>query len=290
MSKGKIVTAEEAIAIIHDGDVLATTGYGGNGTPEQLLVALEKRFLERGSPVNLTLVHSTGQGDGNEKGLSHLAQEGLLKRVIGSYYGLTPALEAMVNSNKVEAYNFPEGCILQLYRAIAAGKPGTISKVGLGTYVDPRLGGGRINEAATEELVELVELAGKEWLFFRAFPINVVFIRGTTADTEGNITMERESLFLEDLPLAMAAKNSGGYVICQVERIAETGSLRSKEVRIPGILVDCVVLAEPEHHMQNFGTSYNPAFSGEIRIPVQSLEPLPLNERKIIARRCATEL
>ncbi len=138
MSKGKLVSADEAIAIIHDGDVLATTGYGGNGTPEHLLVALEKRFLDSGSPRGLTLVHSTGQGDGGEKGLNHIGHEGLLKRVIGGYYGLTPAIGKLVNDNKIEANNIPEGCILQLYRAIASGKPGTLSKVGLGTYVDPR--------------------------------------------------------------------------------------------------------------------------------------------------------
>lgn len=290
MSRGKIVSADEAIAIIQDRDVLATTGYGGNGTPEHLLLALERRFVDSGTPREITLVHSTGQGDAREKGLNHLAHEGLLKRVVGGYFGLTPAIGKLVNANKIEAYNFPEGAILQLYRAIAAGKPGTLSKVGLGTYVDPRQDGGKLNEATTEELVELLEFDGKEWLFFKAFPVNVVFLRGTTADPDGNITMERESLFLEDLALAMAAKNSGGYVICQVERIAEAGSLKSKEVRIPGILVDCVVVAEQDHHMQNFGTRYNPAFSGEIRVPVQSLEPLPLNERKIIARRCATEL
>lgn len=290
MISTKIVSAREAVAIVHDGDVLATTGYGGNGTPEQLLVALEERFLETKAPANLTLIHSTGQGDAKEKGLNHLAHEGLLKRVIGGYYGLTPKIADLAMAGKIEAYNFPEGCILHLYRNIAAGGPGTLSKVGIGTYVDPRNGGGRMNDITTEELVEVVELAGEEWLFYRKVPINVVFLRGTTADMEGNITMERESLILEDLVLAMAAKNCGGYVICQVERIAETGSLRAKDVKVPGIMVDCVVVAEPEHHMQNFGTEYNPAFSGELKIPTQSLAPLPLNDRKIIARRCAREL
>lgn len=290
MYSTKIVSADEAIAIVQDGDVLATTGYGGNGTPERLLVALEARFRESGTPRGLTLVHATGQGDMAEQGLNHLAHEGLLSRVVGGYYGLTPKIGQLAQDERIEAYNLPEGCILQLYRAIATGRPGTLSKVGLGTYMDPRLDGGRMNDAAKDTLVELIELAGEEWLFYRAFPINVVFLRGTTADTDGNVTVERESLILEDLTLAMAAKNSGGYVICQVERIAESGSLRPKDVKVPGIMVDCVVVSEPEHHRQNFGTSYNPAFSGEIRMPVQSLEPLPLNERKIIARRCAMEL
>lgn len=290
MISQKIVSASEAVAIIHDDDVIATTGYGGNGTPEHLLLALEKRFLETGTPGNLTLVHSTGQGDGREKGLSHLAHEGLLKRVIGGYYGLAPKIAKMALEEKIEAYNFPEGCILQLYRDIAAGKPGTFSKVGLGTYIDPRLDGGKMNERTVEELVQVMTLNDEEWLFFKSFPLNVVFLRGTTSDTDGNISIEREALVLEDLVLAMAAKNSGGAVICQVERIAERGSMSARQVRIPGILIDCVVVAEPEHHMQNYGTQYNPSFSGEIRIPSQSIEPMELNERKIVARRCALEL
>lgn len=290
MSRQKIVSVADAVAILHDGDVLATTGYGGNGTPDHLLVALEKRFKDTGKPENLTLVHSTGQGDGKDKGLNRLAHRGLLKRVIGGYYGLTPKIAELVKDNAIEAYNFPEGCILHLYRDIAAGKPGTISKVGLGTYIDPRLEGGRLNAVTTEELVEVVTLGGEECLFYKAFPINVAFIRGTTADPDGNITKERESLILEDLALAMAAKNSGGCVIAQVERIAESGSLRSGDVKIPGIMVDCVVVSEPENHMQNYGTAYNPALSGEIKIPLESLEPMPLDERKLIARRAALEL
>ena len=290
MVSHKIVTAEQAVAILQDGDVLATTGYGGHGTPEQLLVALEMRFLATGAPQNLTLVHSTGQGDARDSGLNRLAHKGLLRRLISGYFGLTPKLEQLVVSDSIEAYNFPEGCILQLYRDIASGKPGTFSKVGVGTFIDPRQEGGKMNASTSEELVEVVELIGEEWLFFKAFPINVVFLRGTTADTNGNISIEREALVLEDLALAMAARNCGGHVICQVERIAESGTLPARQVRIPGILVDCVVVAEPENHQQNYGTSYNPSFSGEIRIPPRSVEPMPLNERKVIARRCAMEL
>ncbi|MGD8476511.1 MAG: CoA-transferase, partial [Burkholderiales bacterium] len=181
----KIVSAKAAIDIIQDGDVIATSGYGGHGVPEQLLVALETRFLETGSPENLTIVHSTGQGDAKERGLNHLAHKGLVKRIIGGYYGLSPKLMQLAVDDQVEAYNFPEGCILQLYRDIAAGKPGTFSKVGLGTYVDPRLGGGRMNSVTEEELVEVMKLGGSEWLFYHAFPINVAFLRGTTADTNG---------------------------------------------------------------------------------------------------------
>ena len=290
MSLKKVISAQDAIAIVQDEDVLATSGYGGNGTPDQLIVSLEKRFLETGSPKNLTLVFAGGQGDGKEKGLNHLGHAGLLKRVIGGHYGLIPEIEKLAVGNKIEAYNIPEGVITHLYRDIASGKPGTLSRVGLETFVDPREEGGKVNDITTEDIVELVELGGKQALFYKAFPINVAFIRGTTADPDGNVTMERESLLLENLSMAIAAKNSGGYVICQVERIAQEGSLDSRQVKIPGVMVDCVVVAEAQHHMQTYGTQYNPAYSGEVRIPPQTLDRLILDERKVIARRAALEL
>lgn len=286
----KVISAQEAIAIVHDDDVLATSGYGGNGTPDQLLVALEQRYLETGSPNNITLVFAGGQGDGKEKGLNRIGHAGLLKRVIGGHYGLIPRIEKLALENAIEAYNIPEGVITHLYRDIASGKPGTLSRVGLGTFVDPRIEGGKVNDTTREDIVELIELNGVHSLFYRAFPINVAFIRGTTADPDGNVTMERESLTLENLSMAIAAKNSGGYVICQVERIAQEGSLSSRQVKIPGIFVDCVVVAEPEHHMQTYGTQYNPAYSGEVRVPLQTLGRLELDHRKIIARRGALEL
>ena len=290
MSLKKVISAEDAIAIVQDEDVLATSGYGGNGTPDQLIVSLERRFLETGSPKDLTLVFAGGQGDGKKKGLNHLGHSGLLRRVIGGHYGLIPEIEKLAVENKIEAYNIPEGVITHLYRDIASGKPGTLSRVGLGTFVDPREEGGKVNDITTQDIVELVELGGKQTLFYKAFPINVAFIRGTTADPDGNVTMERESLLLENLSMAIAAKNSGGYVICQVERIAQEGSLDSRQVKIPGVMVDCVVVAESEHHMQTYGTQYNPAYSGEVRIPPQTLDRMELNERKIIARRAALEL
>jgi propionate CoA-transferase len=258
--------------------------------PEQLLVSLERRFLETGGPRDLTLVHATGQGDAKGKGLNVLAHEGLLKRVIGGYFGLTPKIAQLVQDNKIEAYNLPEGIITHLYRDIAAGKPGTLSKVGLGTFVDPRLEGGKMNRVTVEDIVTVMTIDGQEYLFYRAFPINIAFIRGTTADPDGNITMEREALILENLALAIATRNSHGYVICQVERVAAEGSLDSRDVRVPGVLVDAVVVAEPQYHVQTYGTTYNPALSGELRIPVRSLPPLPLDDKKVIARRAAMEL
>jgi propionate CoA-transferase len=213
----KIIPVEDAMSVLRDGDVLATSGYGGHGMPEQLLVALQKRFLETGGPKGLTLVHATGQGDAKDKGLNLLAHEGLLKRVIGGYFGLTPKIGQLIQQNKIQAYNLPEGVITHLYRDIAAGKPGTLSRVGLGTFVDPRVEGGKMNQLTVEDIVKVMTIDGKEYLFYQAFPINIAFIRGTTADPDGNVTMEKEALVLENLALAVATRNSHGYVICQVE-------------------------------------------------------------------------
>ena len=290
MSMGKVIGARDAVALVQNGDVVASSGYGGNGTPEALFEALEERFLEIGAPQDLTLVWAGGQGDGKSRGLNHLGHEGLLKRTIGGHYGLIPTIEKLAVENKIEAYNLPEGVITHLYRDIAAGKPGTLSRVGIGTFVDPRLEGGKVNETAVEDIIELVTFNGGETLFFKAFPINVALIRGTTADPDGNVTMEKESLRLETLALAMAAHNSGGIVLCQVERVAETGSLDARRVRVPGALVDAIVVAEPGQHMQTYGTRYNPGLSGEMRVPVESIPPLPLDGKKIIARRALLEL
>ena len=286
----KIIDADDAVAVIRDGDVVASTGYGGNGTPDELFVALERRFLATGHPTGLTLLFAGGQGDGEERGLNHLGHDGLLRRVIGGHFGLMPRIERLIADNRIEAYNFPEGVITHLYRDIAAGRPGTLTRVGVGTFVDPRQEGGRMNAASTEPLVRVVEVDGEDYLLFRALPIDVALIRGTTADPDGNVTMERETLTLDSLALAIAARNSRGLTLCQVERIATGGSLDARNVKVPGILVDCVVRAAPENHMHTYGTQYNPAFSGEVRVPLETLPPLPLDDRKAIARRAALEL
>jgi propionate CoA-transferase len=290
MSKGKIVSAEEAVQVIKNGDTVATCGFVGIGFAEEIAVALEKSFLETGRPRDLTLVYAAGQGDGKKRGLNHFAHDGLVRRVVGGHWGLAPALGRMALENRIEAYNLPQGCISHLFRDIGAHKPGFLSTVGLGTFVDPRNGGGKLNECTREDLVRLMEIDAEEYIFYKTFPVNVAIIRGTTADTEGNITMEKEALTIESLAAATAAKNSGGFVIVQVERIAEKETLPPKTVKIPGILVDCVVVASPENHWQTFAEIYNPSYSGELRIPLQSLPHLPMSERKIIARRAACEL
>lgn len=288
--KNKIISADDAIAIMRDGDTLCTSGFVGTGTPDELLAALARSFLETGSPRDLTLVFAAGQGDGKDRGLNRLGHEGLIKRAIGGHWALIPKLARLAMENRIEAYNLPQGCISHLYRDIAAGRPGTLTKVGLRTFVDPRLEGGKINSITTEDLVRLIEIDGQDWLLYRAFPINVAFVRGTTADPAGNITMEKEALLLDNLAMAMAAKNSGGFVIAQVERVAAGGSLDPRKVEIPGILVDCVVIAQPQNHMQTYSTVYSPAYSQEIRVTLESLEPMALDTRKIIARRAAFEL
>jgi propionate CoA-transferase len=286
----KIVSAAEAVAIIRPGDMVSVAGFVGSGTPDELLIALEQRFLETGAPADLGIMFAAAPGDSGERGINRLAHKGLVRRAIGGHWALVPKLAKMALANEIEAYNLPLGCIAQLYRDIAARRAGLVSRVGLQTFVDPRQEGGRLNARTTENLVELMQIGGQEYLLYKAFPINVALIRGTTADTAGNITMEREALFLDMLPSAMAAKNSRGFVIAQVERIAAEGSLDSRRVQVPGILVDCVVVSQPQNHRQTYGMDYDGGFSGQIRVPMDRIPPLPLDERKIIARRAAKEL
>ena len=288
--KSKVISIEQAVGLIKNGATVAVGGFVGCAHPEQITLEIEKQYLEKQVPNNLTLVFAAGQGDGKDRGLNHLGHEGLVHKIIGGHWALTPKLQKLALENKVEAYNLPQGVISHLYRDIAAGKPGTITHVGLKTFIDPRIEGGKLNEVTKEDIVKVINIEDKEYLLYKAFPIDVVLLRATYADEDGNATMEKEALTVDATAMAQAAKNSGGIVILQVEKVVSKGSLDPRKVKIPGIYVDAIVVASSENQMQTFGESFNPSYCGDTKVPVDSIEPLPLNERKVIARRCAKEL
>lgn len=289
--RAKVVTASDAMSLVPDHVTLACGGFVGAAHPEALTVALEKRFLETGSPRGLTLVYAAGQGDSANRGLNHLAHAGLIKRVIGGHWGLAPKLGQLALSGAIEAYNFPQGVMCHLFRESAAKRPGLVTSIGLGTFIDPQLGGGRLNACSTESLVERIELRGRTWLFFHSWPIHVGLIRATAADPFGNLVMDDEAIIGEVLPIAQAARNQGGLVIAQVKRLLEYPA-DPKHVRVPGIYVDRIVLAEGDDHAQTFGELMNHAYCstephGQA---AATLDCLPFDERRIIASRACDEL
>jgi propionate CoA-transferase len=284
----KVITPEAAARLIVDGDTVAVGGFVGLAVPEELLIALAKRFGETGAPRDLTLVFAAGQGDGGARGLNRLAREGLIRRAIGAHWGLVPAMGALALDGRIEAYCLPLGVLSHLYRETAAGRPGLVTRVGLGTFVDPRIEGGRMNAASMEEVVRVMDLDGEEYLFYPCRPIDVALVRGTTADEEGNVTMEREAATLDSLSIAQATKNSGGIVIVQVERVTTHHVPAPREVRIPGILVDGIVVAgSGAVHMQTYAEDFNPAYTGEAGVAAEATVATALDARKVIARRAA---
>lgn len=285
----QFMTAQEAIALISKGDTVAIGGSGGGLLePDLLLKTLGEAMHSAVEPLDLTLVHTTGIGDREGGGMDLLAVPSMIKRVIAGNWGMAPTMSRFASEGAFEAYNFPQGVMSQLYREIAGGRPGLITHVGLGMFCDPRIEGGRLNSRSNETYVEVIELAGKEWLFYHAFPINVCFIRGTTADGAGNISLEQEPARLEMLAMAQATHNSGGIVIAQVKNIAQEGTLDPRTVAVPGIMVDAVV-----HHPQQrqlVTHDYAPEFSGEVKVALSTLPPFPLDQRKVVARRAVQEI
>ena len=291
MSKKPIISAAEAAAFVKDGDVITTSGFVASAMPEALNRALEARFLETGSPKNLTLFYAAAQGNRDGSGADHFAHEGMLKRVIGGHYNMVPELGKLINANKLEAYNLPQGTLSQLYRDIAGHKPGHITHVGLNTFADPRIEGGKLNSVTTEDIVEVVNILGEEKLLYKALKFDVGFIRGSYADENGNVTLEHECCTLEATSIAQAVKNSGGKLVVQVEKVVQNGSLDPKLVKIPGIYVDALVICEnKEDHAQCQGCEYDGSMTGDFRLPLGSLEYPPMSAKKIIGRRAAMEL
>ena len=286
----KLITKEEAVQLVKDGDFVGMTGFASIDHPETVSIALEERFLATGHPCALTIQFSAGIGDGKLMGSNHYANPGMLKRVIAGHYGLAPRLAPLINDNAIEAYNLPQGIVAHLFRAAAGKKPGVLSKIGLGTFVDPRIEGGRLNAKTTEDIVKVMEIDGEEYLFYKALPMDVAIIRASTADENGNLTMEREAVFCEAISIAGAAKAKGGIVIAEVERLAAKGTLDPKMIKVPGLLVDYVVIGDAGTFKQTSGEYYNPAYTGEVKIPLSALPPMKLDERKLIARRAAMEL
>ncbi len=285
----KVISARAAVDLVKSGDTLAIHGAGGgNVEPDLLIRTLAEKFEEIGQPRDLTIFHVSGLGDWKSTGLNLLTGEGLVRRNIGGHYGMSPKYAQLILDNKIEAYCWPQGVMSQWLREVAAGRPGLITHIGLHTFIDPRVEGGRLNPRTTEELIDVIALGGRDWLFYRVFPIHVCFIRGTTADEKGNLTLEQEPAFLEVLPMAMATRNSGGIVVAQVKRLAQAGTLPAKMVKVPHTMVDHIVVHADQ--WQSVESEYNPALSGEVVVPMSSLPPMQLDERKLIARRAALEI
>lgn len=293
--KSKLISVEKAAGLIQDGQSIVVGGFVGSGHPEAITSALEEKFLQEGHPKDLQLIFVAGQGDSKNKGLNHFGQPGMVRRAIGGHWGLAPKLGKMAVEGKLEGYNLPQGVISHIFRDIAAGKPCTITSVGLKTFVDPRVEGGKIFSQSQDDIVKLMEWEGKEYLSYKHFDIDVALIRGTTADEFGNVSMEQEVATLDALSQAMATKKKGGIVICQVMRLAKQSGINHLFVKIPGILVDYIVLVDtiknPSHHMQTFAEQYCPYYSGQVAYPEDSLfSPMEMDIRKLIARRGLLEL
>jgi propionate CoA-transferase len=287
----KVISADELGSLVKDEATIFLGGLAMTGLAEEVLKGLERSFLATGHPCQLSTWACGAVGNSGEGGMVHFAHAGMVKRVVAGHFGQTgKEMMKMVFDGEVEAYNFPQGSLSHLTRQIANRSPGLLTQVGLGTFVDPRLEGGKMNSRSTAALVKLVEFEGEDWLYYPPPRIDVAIIRATVADENGNLTLDKEGMLLEQLSIAQAAKRWGGIVIAQVERIVKAGSLHPKSVKVPGLLVDYVVIGQPENHMQSISTQFNPVFSGDVKVPTGSLAPMALDERKVIARRASLEL
>lgn len=293
---GKVRSAAEAVSLVRDGDVVAVNSSSGLLCPDAVLAALGARFDREGAPRSLTTIHPIAAGDMfGTKGVDHIAKPGMIARIIGGSYPSGPSnaepplIWQRILAEDVAAWNVPSGIVFDMLREGAAKRPGVLTKVGLGTFVDPEQEGCAMNESARREpIVRKVEFDGETWLHFPPIRPNVALIRATTADENGNLTFEQEGATLGAMEMALAARNSGGKVIAQVKRVAATGTFRPHDVRVPGILVDIIV--EAPDQLQTTATEYDPAISGELFRPLHTFRIPEFNVSKIIARRVAQEL
>ncbi len=290
----KLITSEQAAALVQDNMTIAIGGFITYGVPENCLVSLQKRYKESHSPKDLTLLHIAAVGDGAEGGANHLGEPGLCKQMICAHIGLEPKLNALVVSNQIEAFLIPQGVASHLTRAIAGKKPGVLTHVGLKTFCDPRLEGCKVNQAAHDskhEIVELIHIGDKDYLLYKSMPIDICFIKGVLADENGNISLKGEANITEQLELAAAAHNSGGIVVAEVEKLVQAGTIPANEVSIHGFMVDHIVVGDPAYTRQCLAyDGSRPEMCGALKIPVDAVAPAPFDVRKIIARRCAFEI
>lgn len=287
----QVISAGEAARLIKDGTTVTSSGFSGYCHPEAISAAVEERFLAEGAPRDLTIIFGAAIGDGAGRGMGHYGFEGLTRRVIAAGWKASPKLGQLAIDEKIEAHCWPQGVIAQLYRAIAAGQPGVITRIGLGSFIDPRKAGGRLNTSTPASLIETITLRGQEWLFYPSLPIDCAILRGTTADADGNISMEDEAFWLDALSSAQAARNSHGIVIVQVKRVVPRGALPPGAVQIPGFLVDYVVVCDrPDQHGINFHEADNHTYTGRERVAAHALAPAPLTPDKVIQRRAFLEM
>ena len=296
MKKPTVITPEQAVDTIRNGSTLCAIGMTHISASETILKEIERRFLEEGTPRDLTFVHTCGQAAMKQPGgMTHLAHEGLLKRIIGGHWGQSPMLMDLISENKIEAFNLPQGQMANMFHSMALKEPGKLSKTGLGTFIDPRIEGGKMNQRTKncgDDLVDILTIDGEEYIRYKPIPIDTLLIRGTYCDENGNLSTEEEGMVLEVLPAVMATKRWGGRVIAQVKGIVKNGTFNPKEVTVPGVLIDNVVLARDvfTEHRQTFSWYYDPAYCGKVRIPEDKVNAIPLTERKVIGRRALMEL
>lgn len=289
----QFITADEAAGLIRDGDTVGLSSFTALSMAEDILVAIRDRFLKEQHPRDISIFHVSGVGDykSDGRGLNHLAYEGLIRRIYGAHAAPFPALSPFMDDGRIETYMVPQGVCSHLTRAMAGGEDGLLTKVGLNTYADPRLDGCKINKSCKDDVVELVNINGKELLYYKGFPIHICLLKASLADEDGNISCENEPLLLEQLEMAGATRRWGGKVVVVVHKVVKRGTLHPRKINVPSMLVDYVVVGRKENTYQtHFFQDEKPELTGDLKVPMEAIEPMPFGLRKISARRGAMEI